>query len=52
MGPIRAELILGSNSPLRALAEVYACADSEAAFVRHFVAEWAKVMTEDRFDLA
>jgi len=48
----RADLIFGSNSQLRALAEVYACADSQAAFVRDFVAAWTKVMNADRFDLA
>jgi catalase-peroxidase len=48
----RADLIFGSNSQLRALAEVYACADSEAAFVQDFIAAWTKVMNLDRFDLA
>ncbi len=48
----RADLIFGSNSQLRALAEVYACQDSQKAFVRDFVAAWAKVMNLDRFDLA
>jgi catalase-peroxidase len=48
----RVDLIFGSNSQLRALAEVYACADSQAAFVRDFVAAWNKVMNLDRFDLA
>jgi len=48
----RADLIFGSNSQLRALAEVYACADSQATFVRDFVAAWTKVMNADRFDLA
>jgi len=48
----RVDLVFGSNSQLRALAEVYACADSEAAFVRDFVAAWNKVMNLDRFDLA
>jgi catalase-peroxidase len=48
----RADLVFGSNSQLRALAEVYACADSDAAFVRDFVAAWTKVMNADRFDLA
>ena len=47
----RADLVFGSNSILRALAEVYACADSEAKFVRDFVAAWDKVMNLDRFDL-
>ncbi|UWQ75890.1 catalase/peroxidase HPI [Leisingera sp. M658] len=48
----RADLVFGSNSQLRALAEVYAQADGEAAFVRNFVAAWVKVMNADRFDLA
>ncbi|MDA9929874.1 catalase/peroxidase HPI [Alphaproteobacteria bacterium] len=47
----RVDLIFGSNSQLRALAEVYATADSEARFVTDFVAAWAKVMELDRFDL-
>jgi catalase-peroxidase len=46
------DLIFGSNSQLRAIAEVYAYADSGAAFVRDFVAAWTKVMNLDRFDLA
>ncbi len=46
------DLVFGSNSQLRALAEVYACADSQQAFVRDFVAAWNKVMNLDRFDLA
>jgi catalase-peroxidase len=46
------DLVFGSNSQLRALAEVYACADSQQAFVRDFVAAWSKVMDLDRFDLA
>jgi catalase-peroxidase len=46
------DLIFGSNSQLRAIAEVYACSDSQAAFVRDFVAAWTKVMNLDRFDLA
>jgi catalase-peroxidase len=45
------DLIFGSNSQLRALAEVYACGDSEAKFVNDFAAAWAKVMNLDRFDL-
>ena len=45
------DLVFGSNSQLRALAEVYACADSQQAFVRDFVAAWSKVMNLDRFDL-
>ena len=48
----RVDLIFGSNSQLRALAEVYACADSQEKFVRDFVAAWNKVMNLDRFDLA
>ena len=48
----RVDLVLGSNSQLRAIAEVYACDDSEEKFVRDFVAAWAKVMNLDRFDLA
>lgn len=47
----RVDLIFGSNSELRALAEVYACADSQAKFVSDFVATWNKVMNLDRFDL-
>ncbi len=47
----RVDLIFGSNSELRALAEVYACADSGEKFVRDFVAAWNKVMNLDRFDL-
>jgi len=45
------DLVFGSNSQLRALAEVYACSDSQQAFVRDFVAAWTKVMNLDRFDL-
>jgi catalase-peroxidase len=45
------DLVFGSNSQLRALAEVYACSDSQQAFVRDFVAAWHKVMNLDRFDL-
>ena len=48
----RVDLVFGSNSQLRALAEVYACDDSQKAFVRDFVAAWNKVMNLDRFDLA
>jgi len=44
------DLVFGSNSQLRALAEVYACSDSQHAFVRDFVAAWNKVMNLDRFD--
>jgi len=46
------DLVFGSNSQLRAIAEVYACDDSQDMFVRDFVAAWNKVMTLDRFDLA
>ncbi len=46
------DLIFGSNSQLRAIAEAYACDDSKEAFVRDFVAAWDKVMNLDRFDLA
>jgi catalase-peroxidase len=46
------DLIFGSNSELRALAEVYGCADSKEKFVKDFVAAWNKVMNLDRFDLA
>ena len=45
------DLVFGSNSQLRALAEVYACSDSQSAFVRDFVAAWNKVMNLDRYDL-
>ena len=45
------DLVFGSNSQLRAIAEVYACDDSRQAFVRDFVAAWDKVMNNDRFDL-
>ena len=48
----RAALVFGSNSVLRALAEVYASADAKEKFVRDFVAAWSKVMDLDRFDLA
>ena len=48
----RVDLIFGSNSQLRAFAEVYGCADSEKKFVHDFVAAWHKVMNLDRFDLA
>ncbi len=47
-----ADLVFGSNSQLRALAEVYACSDSQNVFVRDFIAAWNKVMNLDRFDLA
>ena len=46
------DLVFGSNPQLRAIAEVYACDDSQQAFVRDFVAAWDKVMNLDRFDLA
>jgi catalase-peroxidase len=46
----RVDLVFGSNSELRALAEVYACADSQEKFARDFVAAWDKVMNLDRFD--
>ncbi|MET0733392.1 MAG: catalase/peroxidase HPI, partial [Casimicrobiaceae bacterium] len=45
------DLVFGSNSQLRALAEVYACSDAQQVFVRDFVAAWNKVMNLDRFDL-
>jgi catalase-peroxidase len=48
----RVDLIFGSHSQLRAIAEVYACADSQEKFVKDFVAAWTKVMNLDRFDLA
>ena len=48
----RVDLIFGSNSQLRAIAEVYACADSKEKFAKDFVAAWDKVMNLDRFDLA
>ena len=48
----RVDLIFGSNSELRALAEVYGCEDSQEKFVKDFVAAWTKVMNLDRFDLA
>jgi len=47
----RVDLIFGSNSELRAIAEVYACSDSKEKFVKDFVAAWDKVMNLDRFDL-
>ena len=46
------DLVFGSNSQLRAIAEAYACDDSQQAFVHDFVAAWDKVMNLDRFDLA
>ncbi len=48
----RVDLIFGSNTELRAIAEVYACHDGQEKFVHDFVAAWAKVMNLDRFDLA
>ena len=48
----RVDLLFGSNSQLRALAEVYACDDSKEAFVKDFAATWNKVMNLDRYDLA
>ncbi len=48
----RVDLIFGSNSELRALAEVYGCSDSQEKFLKDFVAAWTKVMNLDRFELA
>jgi len=48
----RVDLVFGSNSQLRAIAEVYACGDSQEGFVQDFVAAWDKVMNLDRFDLS
>jgi catalase-peroxidase len=48
----RVDLVFGANSQLRALAEVYACADSAEKFVHDFIAAWVKIMNLDRFDLA
>jgi catalase-peroxidase len=48
----RVDLLFGSNSQLRAIAEVYACDDSKDAFVQDFAAAWNKVMNLDRFDVA
>jgi len=48
----RVDLVFGSNSELRALADVYACDDAKAKFVKDFIAAWTKVMNLDRFDLA
>ncbi|MCB5162231.1 catalase/peroxidase HPI [Marinomonas algarum] len=48
----RADLVFGSNSQLRAIAEVYACSDSQERFVKDFVQAWTKVMELDRFDLS
>jgi catalase-peroxidase len=47
----RADLVFGSDSRLRAVAEVYACADSQEKFIHDFVAAWNKVMNLDRFDV-
>ena len=47
----RVDLIFGSNSQLRAIAEVYACEDSEKKFIADFIKAWTKVMNLDRFDL-
>ena len=47
----RVDLIFGSNSELRALAEVYASSDAKEKFVKDFIAAWTKVMNLDRFDL-
>ena len=47
----RVDLVFGSNSQLRAIAEVYACDDAGETFVRDFAAAWNKVMNLDRFDL-
>jgi catalase-peroxidase len=48
----RVDLVFGSNSQLRAIAEVYASSGAQEKFVRDFVAAWTKVMNLDRFDLA
>jgi catalase-peroxidase len=48
----RVDLVFGSNSQLRAIAEVYGCDDSKETFVKDFVAAWTKVMNLDRYDLA
>lgn len=47
----RADLIFGSNSELRALAEVYASSDAKQKFISDFIAAWVKVMENDRYDL-
>ena len=52
MAATRTDLVFGSNSQLRALAEVYASADAGEKFVRDFVKAWTQVMNADRFDLA
>lgn len=46
------DVVFGSNSQLRAIAEAYACSDAKEKFVTDFVAAWTKVMNLDRFDLA
>ena len=46
------DLVFGSNSQLRAIAEVFGCDDSQGAFIHDFIAVWTKVMNADRFDLA
>ena len=48
----RVDLVFGSNSQLRAIAEVYACDDSKETFVKDFAAAWTKVMNLDRYDVA
>jgi catalase-peroxidase len=48
----RADLVIGSNAELRAIAEVYGAADGQDKFINDFVAAWNKVMNLDRFDLA
>jgi catalase-peroxidase len=48
----RVDLVIGANSELRALAEVYGSADAHATFVEDFVAAWTKVMNLDRYDVA
>jgi catalase-peroxidase len=48
----RVDLVFGSNSQLRAIAEVYGSADAQTKFINDFVAAWTKVMNLDRFDLA
>ena len=48
----RVDLVFGSNSQFRALAEVYGSSDAEAKFVRDFASAWSKVMNLDRYDLA
>ena len=52
MDGTRVDLVFGSNSQLRAMAEVYAADDAKEKFVRDFVAAWTKVMNLDRFELA